>query len=145
LYQAPDWLEKPLSELTQKQWETLCDGCGKCCMAKLQDVDTDEVFYTNVACELFDSETCRCSDYVNRTSKVSNCISLSLDRTEEFEWLPLTCAYRLRHEMKPLPEWHPLITGDSESTQKLGHSVKNRTIQSKDADALEFHIVDWSD
>lgn len=142
-YSAPDWINKPLDELTKAQWESLCDGCGKCCMAKLQDEETSEIYYTNVACVLFDAETCRCTDYANRTSKVPECISLSAQRSHEFDWLPRSCAYRLRFELKPLPDWHPLLTGDSESTHEANCSVKNRTISSKDAGLLEHHIVSW--
>ena len=138
-----DWIDKPLSELTQAQWESLCDGCGKCCMAKLQDEETDKIYYTNVACELFDADKCRCTDYTNRTSKVADCISLSLERPQEFAWLPTTCAYRLRFEAKPLPSWHPLLTGSSDSTHEANCSVKNRTISSKDAGSLEHHLVEW--
>ncbi len=112
-------------------------------MAKLQDEDTDEIYYTNVACELFDADKCRCSDYANRISKVSDCISLSLDRPHEFKWLPVNCAYRLRFESKPLPAWHPLLTGQSNSTHDAGRSVKNRTINIEDAGPLEYHLVKW--
>jgi len=143
LIKAPDWIDKPLSELTQAQWEALCDGCGKCCMAKLQDEDTDKVYYTNVACKLFDEDKCQCLDYANRITKVSECIALSIDHTHEFEWLPTSCAYRLRFEEKPLPAWHPLLTGQPSSTHDAGCSVKNRTINFKDAGPLEYHLVEW--
>jgi len=140
---APHWIDKPLSELTESQWESLCDGCGKCCMAKLQDEDTDEVYYTNVACELFNADTCRCTDYANRASRVPDCITLSIKRPHEFAWLPLTCAYRLRFESKPLPTWHPLLTGNSNSTHEANRSVKNQTVNSSDAGPLEYHLVQW--
>ncbi len=140
---VPDWADKPLSELTQNQWESLCDGCGKCCMVKLQDVDTNEIYYTNVACELFEAASCRCTDYARRTTKIPGCISLSLANAHAFEWLPQSCAYRLRFESKPLPQWHPLISGDPESTHQSGHSVKHRTVAAKAAGPLEYHLVDW--
>lgn len=139
----PDWLDDPLSELSSSQWESLCDGCGKCCMSKLQDEGTEKVYYTNVACRLFDPETCRCKDYAHRTEKVPSCISLSLQRPHEFDWLPQTCAYRLRFYSEVLPEWHPLRSGDPASVQKANISVKNRTIAHDKAGPLEHHIVDW--
>ena len=145
LIKTPDWLDKPLNELTNTQWESLCDGCGKCCTAKLQDEDTDKIYYTNVACELFNADKCQCSDYANRTIKVADCISLSIDRAHEFKWLPKTCAYRLRFELKKLPDWHPLLTGQKNSTHDAGHSVKNRVIRIKHAGPLEYHLVEWDE
>lgn len=140
---APDWIDKPLSELTKEQWESLCDGCGKCCMAKLQDEDTAKIYYTNVACELFDADKCRCTDYENRTRRVPDCISLSIQRPHEFAWLPTSCAYRLRFESKPLHTWHPLLTGNLNSTHEMNCSVKDRVISSKNAGPLEHHLVEW--
>jgi len=142
-YQPPDWINKPLSDLSLPQWEALCDGCGKCCMVKLQDEDTDKIYYTNVACELFDDEACRCQDYVNRSSKVPGCLTLSLDRLNEFEWLPQTCAYRLRANMQPLPEWHPLVTGVADSTHLAKASVQYKTVSLDNAKDLEHHLVEW--
>lgn len=142
-YAAPDWIEKPLIELTEARWESLCDGCGKCCMAKLQDEETDKVYYTNVACKLFNLKKCQCTDYENRTKKVPDCISLSLNRPHIFEWLPKTCAYRLRFESKPLPDWHPLITGKASSVHTEGISVQDKAISVKRAGPLEHHLVDW--
>ena len=141
---TPDWINKPLAELTEDQWESLCDGCGKCCMAKLQDEETNKIYYTNVACELFDQDKCQCTDYANRTKKVPNCISLSLRRPEEFAWLPTTCSYRLRFESKPLPLWHPLLTGDKNSTHDSSSSVKNKTVSPENAGPLEHHLVEWN-
>lgn len=142
-YTAPEWINKPLSELTSSQWKDLCDGCGKCCMAKLQDEDTQKIYYTNVACELFDAKACRCLDYENRSKKVASCISLSLDRLHEFAWLPASCAYRLRLDAKPLPTWHPLITGNANSTHQANASVRYKTIKASDAGDLEHHLVEW--
>ena len=138
-----EWWEKPLNELTTTQWELLCDGCGKCCMSKLQDAETDKVYYTNIACKLFNADICRCSDYDHRAKIVPDCITLSLDRPHEFEWLPLTCAYRLRFENKPLPNWHPLRTGDPLSVHEYHISVRGKTVQQEAAGPLEHHIVDW--
>ncbi len=112
-------------------------------MAKLQDEETDKIYYTNVACKLFDADKCQCSDYANRTSKVVECLSLSIDRAYEFEWLPASCAYRLRFESKPLPVWHPLLTGQKNSTHDAGCSVKNKTISHDDSGPLEHHLVEW--
>lgn len=140
---ATDWWDKPLSELTATQWESLCDGCGKCCMAKLQDAETDKVYYTNIACELFNAKTCRCQDYPQRTQKVAGCVSLSLERPHEFEWLPQTCAYRLRLNLEPLPEWHPLRTGDANSVHAAGVSVLGKSVPFEKAGPIEHHIVEW--
>ena len=112
-------------------------------MAKLQDEETDKIYYTNVACRLFDSQKCRCTDYQHRTNEVPECISLSLVRPHEFAWLPSTCAYRLRFESKPLPDWHPIITGDANSTHQANVSVQNKTISLEEAGSLEHHLVDW--
>lgn len=138
----PDWLDKPLAELNTSQWESLCDGCGKCCMAKLQDADTDEVYYTNVACTLFDENACRCNDYANRSEKVTACISLSLEKIHEINWLPQTCAYQLRLHNKALPLWHPLITGDKNSVHAAGISMLGKTVNKKDAGPLDHHIIE---
>lgn len=138
-----DWLEKPLDKLNAAQWEALCDGCGKCCMSKLQDADSGKVYYTNIACELFDADSCRCQDYAHRTEKVAGCVSLSLQRLHEFEWLPQSCAYRLRLNSQPLPEWHPLITGDTDSVHEAGISVRGKSVDFKQAGPIEHHIVDW--
>ena len=142
-YLPPDWINKPLTELSSSEWEQLCDGCGKCCMAKLQDEETSKVYYTNVACELFDINTCRCQDYENRTQKVPDCLTLSLDRVHEFDWLPQTCAYRLRANEKALPKWHPLITGKKDSPHLAGASVKHKAVSIDQAGELEHHLVEW--
>lgn len=138
-----DWLDKPLNELTFTQWESLCDGCGKCCMAKLQDAETEKIYYTNIACKLFDRKTCRCTDYQHRSQKVPDCIALSLERPNEFEWLPQTCAYRLRFNLQPLPDWHPLCSGDNNSVHSANISVQGKTVAQQEAGPIEHHIVDW--
>lgn len=142
-YTIPNWIAKPLTELTTDQWESLCDGCGKCCMAKLQDADSHKIYYTNVACKLFNADTCRCKDYTNRATQVADCITLSLSRLSEFDWLPQSCAYRLRLNMQPLPNWHPLMTGISTSTHEANASVKNKTVSANEATHLEHYLVDW--
>lgn len=122
----PFWETKSLDEMSQSQWESLCDGCGKCCMAKLIDDDTDELHFTAVACQLFDPETCRCVDYENRQAKVSDCVKLTPENVGEIAWLPATCAYRLLHEGKPLYDWHPLVSGAAESVHRARISMQNR-------------------
>ncbi len=131
--------------MTPAQWESLCDGCGKCCLEKLEDEDTGRIHYTNVACKLLDRDSCRCSDYANRAKVVSTCITLSPAVLEKPEWLPSTCAYRLVAEKRPLPDWHPLITGDPASTQEAGQSVYGRVISEESAGPLILHLVDWVD
>ncbi len=120
------WEHKTLDQLTPDEWESLCDGCGKCCMAKLIDDDTDELHFTTVACRLFDPETCRCTDYVNRKAEVADCVRLTPDNVGEIAWLPSSCAYRLIHEGKPLFDWHPLISGTASSVHQVGFSMRGR-------------------
>jgi len=139
------WEVKPLSEMTDEEWESLCDGCGKCCLHKLEDEETGKVYYTGVACQLLDTEQCCCGDYANRLSRVPDCIKLSPQRMEDFKWLPNTCAYRLVARGEPLPDWHPLVTGDSETVHRAEMSVSGRVISEAevDLDLLEEHIVRW--
>ena len=137
------WETMPLAEMTAEQWESLCDGCGKCCLHKIEDIDTGKVYVCNVACRLLDLETCRCSDYAHRQQRVPDCTVLTPERVDEFQWLPSTCAYRLLYENKPLPSWHPLITGDANSVHAAGISVCGRVISEDDADDIKLHITDW--
>lgn len=139
------WNSKALDELTGQEWELLCDGCAKCCLHKLEDADTGEVFYTKVRCRYLDENNCRCTDYANRSVLVPNCIQLSADKLDELGWLPSTCAYRLRAEGKPLPDWHPLVAGDSEALHKAGISIRGRSISDEyvHADGFDEHIVHW--
>ena len=116
------WQRKTLEEMTSQEWESLCDGCALCCLQKVEDEDTHEVFYTTAVCHLMDDQ-CRCTEYENRCTLVPNCVKLRPEDVEEFHWLPPTCSYRLIHEGKPLPEWHPLISGRCESVIEAHASV----------------------
>ncbi len=122
------WKRKSLAEMNSREWEGLCDGCALCCMHKLEDEDTGEIFYTDVACKLLDVNTCRCSDYANRAKKVADCLILSVDEPQTFEWLPDSCAYRRLAKGQELPEWHPLLTGDPNSVHEAGVSVRDSAV-----------------
>lgn len=137
------WETTPLTEMSAEQWESLCDGCGKCCLHKVEDEDSGQVYVCNVACRLLDLETCRCGDYEHRKQRVPDCTVLTLERLEEFHWLPQTCAYRLLAENKPLADWHPLLSGDAQTVHAAGISVCGRVISEDQADDLELHITDW--
>ena len=117
------WDEKSLDELTQAQWESLCDGCGLCCLVKLQDEDTDELVYTCVVCRYSDTQTGACTDYANRSVNVPTCVPLTRERVAEFDWLPDSCAYRMRHNGQKLADWHPLNTGRRESVKEAGVGI----------------------
>lgn len=133
------WKRKSLADMDRGEWESLCDGCALCCMHKLEDEDTGEVFYTDLACRLLDLDTCRCTDYANRAKLVSDCLVLSVDNAAEFEWLPPTCAYRRLANGQGLPEWHPLITGDPESVHDARISLKGDMVSENDTD--EYQVV----
>mgnify|MGYP001546057044 FL=1 len=136
------WEDVPLERLDRVQWEALCDGCGKCCIHKLEDEDTGELHPTNVACRLLDRTSGQCSDYKHRHAYVPECIRLTPAKLVEMDWLPQSCAYVLRAEGKALPEWHYLVCGDREAVHRAGASVRGWTISEDDAGDLEFHIIE---
>ena len=120
---TPFWKTKPLAEMTKEEWESLCDGCGRCCLNKLEDEDTGRFLYTRAACKLLDLETCRCTDYANRQAKVPDCVALTPENVGSLGWLPATCAYRLLDEGKNLQWWHPLGSGRAETVAEAGITV----------------------
>jgi uncharacterized protein len=140
---APFWKTKSLAEMTGAEWESLCDGCGKCCLEKLEDRGSGEVSYTNVACRLLDVGTCRCSRYAERRRFVPNCEQLDAENVRRFDWLPSSCAYRLLAAGRDLPWWHHLVSGDPALVHRVGASVRGRAVPRHRAGPLEHHIVTW--
>ncbi|MEJ6671485.1 MAG: putative cysteine cluster protein YcgN (CxxCxxCC family) [Candidatus Azotimanducaceae bacterium] len=139
------WETKKLNEMDRAEWESLCDGCARCCLHKLEDEDTEEVFYTDVVCRYLDQDACRCTEYQDRNRLVPNCVWLTPDDVEAFHWLPTTCAYRLVAEGKPLNDWHPLISGRAESVQEAGIAVTGRCVSEEfvHEEELEDRIIRW--
>ncbi|QMW22394.1 YcgN family cysteine cluster protein [Sandaracinobacteroides saxicola] len=136
------WERKSLAQLSRAEWESLCDGCGKCCLHKLEDEETGEMFGTNVACRLLDRHAARCTDYARRKTLVPDCVRLTPKLVRTLDWLPSTCAYVRVEAGLPLPEWHHLLTGDRESIHRAGASVRGWTISEVDAGELEDHILE---
>lgn len=137
---APFW-ESPIESLSRAEWEALCDGCGQCCLHKLEDEDTGEIHFTNVACRLLDPATARCRDYRHRKALVPDCLRLTPALAASVEWLPATCAYRLRANGEPLPDWHYLVSGDPDAVHRAGVSVRGRVVSEDDAGPIEQHIL----
>lgn len=141
----PFWKTTPLHKMDRDQWESLCDGCGKCCLLKLEDEDTGDIAYTRIHCKLFNSDTCQCSDYANRKSIVEDCVKLTPAGLEEINWMPESCAYRRIRDGKDLPDWHHLVCGDRERIHTEGQSIKGRTVSEEtvfDEDQIDW-IIDW--
>lgn len=141
----PFWKTKTLEEMSAQEWESLCDGCGKCCLNKLEDWDTGEIYWTNIGCELLNCDTCLCKDYENRFQKVPDCIQLTPENVRTIRWLPPTCAYRLIRDGDDLFDWHPLISGNPNSVHSAGISVQGRAIEDDGiaAEDYENHLVEW--
>jgi uncharacterized cysteine cluster protein YcgN (CxxCxxCC family) len=138
---VPFWKQKRLSQMSHDEWESLCDGCGRCCLNKLEDEEDGRIYYTRAACSLLDVDTCRCTDYQNRKEKMPNCIQLSVDNAQYFDWLPETCAYRLLAEGEPIPDWHPLISGTQQSVIDAGISVRGIAIPENQITDITEEII----
>jgi uncharacterized protein len=144
--ELPFWRSKGLGEMTAGEWESLCDGCGRCCLNKLEDEETGQVFYTDVGCRLLDDATCRCKDYRNRSQEVSDCVRLTPENVATLKWLPPSCAYRLLAQGRDLYWWHPLVSGDPDTVHAAGISVRGRVgIGEQDLGGQDFEdrIVTW--
>jgi uncharacterized cysteine cluster protein YcgN (CxxCxxCC family) len=144
--EKPFWKTKSLEQMTDSEWESICDGCGRCCLSKLEDEDTGEIYFTHVGCRLLDGQTCRCRDYENRSTQVEDCVRLTPENVRTITWLPPTCGYKLVAEGRDLYWWHPLVSGDPETVHTARVSVQGR-VQHSEADIpdeeLQDHIVGW--
>jgi uncharacterized protein len=139
----PFWKAKQLEEMTPEEWESLCDGCGRCCLHKLRHDDDGALSFTNVACHLLDLESCRCKDYARRHRRVPDCVGLTPATVREVDWLPSSCAYRRLAEGRDLAWWHPLVSGDPGTVHDAGVSVRGRAVSERRAGPFEHHIADW--
>ncbi len=138
----PFWETVPLNRMSREQWESLCDGCGKCCVHKLEDDETGKIYPTNVACRLLDSTTAKCKDYPNRRAHVPECVRLTPAKLDTIDWLPDSCGYLRVHRGQGLAEWHPLLSGDPDSVHRAGISVRGKTVSEDDVGDLENHIIE---
>ena len=147
MQQTGFWTNKPLPEMSKSEWESLCDGCGKCCVLKLEDVDSGEIFSTDVGCRLLNCENARCMNYDNRQIEVPDCVVLTPDNLSYLSWMPKSCAYRLVHEGSPLPDWHPLISGRPDSVREANISVAGRILPEAAVEETDLidHIVNWDE
>ena len=142
--EKPFWQTVKLADMTAAQWEAVCDGCAKCCLVKLQDDGSGEIVFTDIVCNLLDQQSCRCAHYEERTKLVPDCVKLSKDNLDKIDFMPPSCAYRLLHEGKDLPQWHPLVSGRADSVVEAGMSVKGRVIAEMAFDGdSEDCVVDW--
>jgi uncharacterized cysteine cluster protein YcgN (CxxCxxCC family) len=141
--QEPFWRAKSLKEMSKEEWESLCDGCARCCTVKFEDIDTGLVEFTDVACRQLDTKTCRCKNYAKRKTLVPDCIALTVRMIGKLHWLPSTCAYRLIDEGKDLYWWHPLVSGDPNSVHKAGISVRNKVVSEDEVEDAEERIIHW--
>lgn len=137
------WEIKSLTEMTTEEWESLCDNCGKCCLIKLEDEDSGEIVFTSAVCDLIDLDNCRCTRYSERCTLVPECIDLKQHDFAEYNWLPSTCAYRLLTDGEPLPDWHPLVSGSTESVKDAGVSISSYAIKESQVDDFEDHVIGW--
>ncbi len=141
--EKPFWKTKTLAEMSRGEWESLCDGCGRCCLHKLRYDETGELAFTNVACRLLDQTSCQCRHYATRQEHVPDCVTLTQAELSQIDWLPPSCAYRRLAEGRDLAWWHPLVSGDPETVHSAGVSVRGRSVDERYAGPLEHHIVDW--
>ena len=143
--EPPFWKTKSLEQMSDAEWESLCDGCGRCCLLKLQDIDTDEVAYTEIACRLLDLGSCRCRDYENRAAEIPDCVRLTPEAVRRLSWLPPSCAYRRVAEGRDLDWWHPLVSGDPDTVHQAGISVRGRAVPEGDVHPAEIedHVASW--
>jgi uncharacterized cysteine cluster protein YcgN (CxxCxxCC family) len=139
----PFWKSLALTEMSREQWESLCDGCAKCCLQKLEDEDTGEIYFTNIVCRLLDLGNRRCTRYLERSTLVPSCVSVTTALLEDPYWLPSSCAYRLLAEGRDLPAWHPLVSGSHQTVVSSGNSIQGRVVPETEADDWEYHLIDW--
>jgi len=139
--EIPFWRQKSLEQMSDEEWESLCDGCGQCCLNKLQDADTDEIYFTNVACNQLNIKTCQCRNYERRFEMEEGCIKLTRENLTTFSWLPPSCAYRLLGEGKGLPQWHPLRAGNKAAMHSARISVRHIAVRESQVRDWEEHII----